>query len=292
MSYGTLDPATSGADAETSPLQRPIWHDGVFVAAGSILLAHVLLAAFAALIVPYPPDQMNYSVVLQPPSLDHWFGTDRYGRDLLARVLMGGQLTLAFGFGSVAICFLIGLPAGLASAYYGGLVDQVIMRIMDVLMSFPTLLLGLLILIIAGPDLGNLILAVGIVYCPRTTRVVRAAAITIRHSTFIEAAKARGESAPYIIVRELLPCAWGAIIVEFCIRLGYAILLGASFNYLGLGVQPPAADWGLLVHEARPQMLRAPWTAIFPILFITTLVASLHLLGDAIDERLKGGDLG
>lgn len=291
MSQGTLAPHNEALAAESLPLGRPIWRDSVFIIAGSFLLAHVLLASFAPLIVPYPPAQMNYAAVLQPPSLEHWFGTDRYGRDLLARVLMGGQLTLAFGFGSVAICFLIGLPAGLISAYYGGVVDQVIMRVMDVLMSFPTLLLGLLILIIAGPDLTNLIMAVGVVYCPRTTRVVRSAAITIRNSTFIEAAKARGESAPYIIVCELLPCAWGAIIVEFCIRLGYAILLGASFNYLGLGVQPPAADWGLLVQEARPQMLRAPWTAIFPILFITTLVSSLHLLGDTIDERLKEGTL-
>jgi peptide/nickel transport system permease protein len=177
----------------------------------------------------------------------------------------------------------------LISAYYGGIVDQVIMRIMDILMSFPTLLLGLLILTISGPDLINLIIAVGIVYCPRTTRVVRSAALTVMHSTFIEAAKARGEPDLYIIFREVLPCAWGAIIVEFCIRLGYSILLGASFNYLGLGIQPPAADWGLLVYEARPQMFTAPWTMIFPTLFIVSLVAALNLVGDAIDERLKSG---
>ncbi|MCL4767493.1 MAG: ABC transporter permease [Hyphomicrobiaceae bacterium] len=292
MTIGTVDVAGTDTGVVPVHMRRPLWRDPVFVGAGTVLLIHVFLALLAPLIIPYPPDQMSFSATLQPPSLEHWFGTDRYGRDLLSRVIMGGQLTLAFGFGSVAMCLLIGLPAGLISAYYGGLVDQVIMRTMDILMSFPTLLLGLLILIIAGPDLGNLIIAVGIVYCPRTTRVVRAAALTVRHSAFIEAAQARGESSAYIIVRELLPCAWGAIIVEICIRLGYAILLGASFNYLGLGVQPPAADWGLLVHEARSQMLRAPWTAIFPILFITTLVSSLHLLGDTIDERLKEGDVG
>jgi peptide/nickel transport system permease protein len=291
MTIGTADAAGSAGPVAVS-LGRSLWRDPIFVGAGMLVLIHVFLAVFAPLIVPYPPNEMSFSATLQPPSLEHWFGTDRYGRDLLSRVIMGGQLTLAFGFGSVAMCLLIGLPAGLVSAYYGGVVDQVIMRVMDILMSFPTLLLGLLILIIAGPDLGNLIFAVGLVYCPRTTRVVRSAALTVRHSTFIEAAQARGESAAYIIVRELLPCAWGAIIVEICIRLGYAILLGASFNYLGLGVQPPAADWGLLVHEARPQMLQAPWTVIFPILFITTLVSSLHLLGDAIDERLKEGDGG
>jgi len=263
--------------------------DPVFIAALAVLVAHVVLALGATVFSPYAYDAMSFDAVMKAPSAAHWFGTDRYGRDVLSRVLVGGRITLAFGFGAVAICFLIGLPAGLIAAYFGGLVDQVIMRIMDVLMSFPTLLLGLLILIIAGPNLGNLILAVGLVYCPRTTRVVRSAALSVRHAPFIEAAQARGEGAAYIIVRELLPCAWGPIIVEFCIRLGYAILLGASFNYLGLGVQPPAADWGALIQEARSYMLRAPWTAIFPILFISSLVASLHLLGDAVDEWLKGG---
>lgn len=267
---------------------KTILRDPVFLAAAIVLLAQALLAIFATQIAPYPFDQMRFDAVMKPPSLAHWFGTDRYGRDVFSRVVYGGQITLAFGFGAVAVCFLIGLPAGLAAAYFGGIVDQIIMRIMDVLMSFPTLLLGLLILIIAGPNLPNLILAVGLVYCPRTTRVVRSAALAVRHSTFIEAAEVRGERALYIIVRELLPCAWGPIIVEFCIRLGYAILLGASFNYLGLGVQPPAADWGALVQEARSYMLRAPWTVIFPIAFIASLVASLHLLGDALDERLKG----
>ena len=268
---------------------KAILRDPLFFAAALVLLAHATCALFASQLAPYPFDQMHFDAAMKPPSLAHWFGTDRYGRDVLSRVLFGGQITLAFGFGAVAVCFLIGLPAGLVAAYFGGIVDQVIMRIMDVLMSFPTLLLGLLILIIAGPNLGNLILAVGLVYCPRTTRVVRSAALAVRHSTFIEAAQVRGESAAYIILRELLPCAWGPIIVEFCIRLGYAILLGASFNYLGLGVQPPAADWGALVQEARSYMLRAPWTVIFPIVFIASLVASLHLLGDALDERLKGG---
>jgi peptide/nickel transport system permease protein len=267
---------------------KALLREPVFVVALAVLVVHVLLAIFATVAAPYPYDQMHFDAVMKAPSAEHWFGTDRYGRDLFSRVVYGGRITLAFGFGSVLVCFLIGLPAGLIAAYYGGFVDQAIMRVMDVLMSFPTLLLGLLILIIAGPNLGNLILAVGLVYCPRTARVVRSAALAVRHSPFIEAAQARGESSAYIMVRELLPCAWGPIIVELCIRLGYAILLGASFNYLGLGVQPPAADWGALVQEARSYMLRAPWTVIFPILFISTLVAALHLLGDALDERLKG----
>lgn len=195
--------------------------------------------------------------------------------------MLGGQITLAFGFGSVAICLAVGLPVGLAAAYYGGWIDQILIRVMDVLMSFPTVLLGLLILIVAGPDLSTLILAVGIVYGPRR-HGSRLSRIRLRR------AKARGETDAYIMLTEILPLCLGPIIVELCIRLGYAILLGASLNYLGLGVQPLAADWGALVYEARPQMPQAPRTAVFPILFISTLVASLHLVGDGIDAALKG----
>jgi ABC-type dipeptide/oligopeptide/nickel transport system permease subunit len=267
---------------------RKLLRDPVFVIAALLLLAHVFLATFGTQLAPYPFDQMNFGSRLVKPEAGHWFGTDSFGRDVLSRVLVGGKITLQFGFGAVAVCFAIGLPVGLISAYHGGWVDQVLMRIMDVLMSFPTLLLGLLILIIAGPNIVNLILAVGLVYCPRTARMVRGAALEVRNATYIEAAQARGESASYIMIHELLPSAAGPILVEFCIRLSYAILLGASFNYLGLGVQPPEADWGALVQEARSTMLLAPWTVIFPILFISTLVAPLHLMGDRIDEYFKG----
>ena len=125
---------------------KRLLRDPIFLLAGAILAVHVLLALFATVIAPYPYDQMNLPAAMQGPSLEHWFGTDRYGRDVLSRVLFGGSITLAFGFGSVAVCFLIGLPAGLIAAYYGGWIDQVVMRVMDILMSFPTLLLGLLIL--------------------------------------------------------------------------------------------------------------------------------------------------
>lgn len=262
--------------------------DPVFVGAALLLLLHVVLATFGTQLAPYPFDKMDFGSRLTPPDAQHWFGTDNFGRDVLSRVLVGGRITLQFGFGAVAVSFAIGLPIGLTSAYFGGWVDQTLMRLMDILMSFPTLLLGLLILIIAGPNMINLILAVGLVYCPRTARMVRGAALAVRHSTYIEAAQARGESAHYIMVRELLPSCAGPILVEFCIRLSYAILLGASFNYLGLGVQPPAADWGALVQEARSVMMLAPWTVAFPIIFISTLVAPLHLLGDRVDEWFKG----
>lgn len=262
--------------------------DPVFVVVSFLLFLHVVLATFGTQLAPFPFDKMDFGARMASPNSNHWFGTDSFGRDVLSRVLVGGKITLQFGFGAVFVCFLIGLPIGLISAYFGGWVDQTLMRVMDVLMSFPTLLLGLLILIIAGPNIVNLILAVGLAYCPRTARMVRGAALAVRNSTYIEAAEARGESSIYIMVHELLPSCAGSILVEFCIRLSYAILLGASFNYLGLGVQPPAADWGALVQEARSTMMLAPWTVVFPILFISTLVAPLHLLGDRIDEWFKG----
>ncbi len=287
----TTDPASgapSTAGRKPGAVLAVVARDPIVAVATILLLCHFVLAVTANVIIPYSPEAMSFSEILHPPSWSHWFGTDRYGRDVLSRTVVGGQITLAFGFGAVAICLLVGLPVGLAAAYYGGWVDQILMRVMDVLMSFPTVLLGLLILIVAGPDLWTLILAVGLVYSPRTTRVVRGAALALRDAVFVEAAQARGERDSYIMLREILPLCLGPIIVELCIRLGYAILLGASLNYLGLGVQPPAADWGALVYEARPQMLQAPWTALFPILFISTLVASLHLVGDGIDAALKG----
>lgn len=284
-----FDELRSASAARSHAIASFLTRDPIVTVALAILAFHLVLAIVAQWVVPYPPNQMDYGAALQPPSWSHWFGTDRYGRDVLSRVFVGGQITLAFGLGSVAICLGIGLPAGLIAAYFGGYVDQIIMRLMDVLMSFPTVLLGLLILMIAGPDLTTLTLAIGLVYCPRTTRVVRSAAISIRDSAFVEAARARGESSYYVMLSEILPVSWGPIIVEICIRLGYSILLGASLNYLGLGVQPPAADWGALVYEARPQMIQAPWTVLFPILFITSLVASLHLVGDGVDAVLKEG---
>jgi len=266
-----------------------LYKDPVFVVAAGVILLHIFLALFGGWLAPFPYDEMRFMSTLQAPDSTHWFGTDQYGRDMLSRVLAGVHITLLFGFGAVFVCFLIGLPVGLVSAYYGGWVDQLCMRLMDILMSFPTLLLGMLILVIAGADMTSLIIAVGLVYCPRTARMVRTAALEVRQSAYIEAAQARGEGGFYVMFKELLPSAIGPILVEFCIRLSYAILLGASFNYLGLGVQPPQADWGALVQEARSTMLMAPWTALFPILFISTLVAPLHLMADRIDDHLKGG---
>ncbi|MGE3149578.1 MAG: ABC transporter permease [Pseudorhodoplanes sp.] len=283
-----IDEAVKRTDS-LAALRALVFKDPIVTCALVILLFHIVLAIVAPLIVPYPPNDMNYGATLQPPSLQHWFGTDRYGRDVLSRVFVGGQITMIFGIGSVLICLAIGIPAGLTAAYFGGYIDQIIMRGMDILMSFPTVLLALLVMIIAGPDLTTLTLAIGLVYCPRTTRVVRSAAISLHEAPFVEAARARGESSLYVMMREILPVAWGPIIVEICIRLGYAILLGASLNYLGLGVQPPEADWGALVYEARPQMMTAPWIVLFPILFIVSLVASLHLVGDGIDAMLKEG---
>lgn len=253
-----------------------------------IIGLHAIFFVGAPLVARYDPKQMHWGQNFQPPSARFWFGTDQFGRDVYSRVVAGSRTTLIFAVGATLLSVALALPLGLASGYYGGRVDQLIMRSMDVVMSFPSLLLGLLILLVAGSNITNLILAIGVVYCPRTARVIRSAVLGVRHQDFVEAARVRGESAPSIMTREVLPNAWGPIIVEVCIRFGYAVLLGASFNYLGLGVQPPAADWGLMISEARKFIQLAPWIAFFPAAFVSSLVVAFNLLGDVLTEALAG----
>ena len=262
--------------------------DKVFWFALGVLAVHVAIAIAAPLIMPYDPYKMHFNTILQDPSVTYWFGTDQFGRDVFSRVLAGGRTTMLFGLGSIALCLLIAVPIGMISGYVGGRTDAMLMRVMDIVMSFPSVLLGLLILVISGSSMLNLVIAIGIVYAPRTGRVVRSAVLAMRHSDFIQAAHARGERLPYILLIEILPCIQGPLIVEICIRLGYAILLGASFNYLGVGIQPPAADWGALISESRAAMVIAPWIIVFPALFLVSLVIALNLVGDGISKMLEG----
>lgn len=258
------------------------------IAAGLVGL-HLLMAVLGPAAAPYDPTKIHYGKTFQPPSREFWFGTDQFGRDVLSRVITGARLTVLFALGATLLSLVIALPIGLLGGYVGGRVDQLLMRGMDVIMSFPSLLLGMLILLALGSNLLTLIVAIGIVYCPRTARVVRSATLAVQSREFVAAARVRGERVPYILLREILPNASGPIVVEVCIRVGYAALLGASFNYLGLGVQPPAADWGLMISEARRFLQLAPWIAFFPALFISSLVVALNMLGDVLTESRSPG---
>lgn len=246
----------------------------------------VLLSLLAPWIAPHPWDTISIRTRFQPPSLTYWFGTDDYGRDVLSRLLMGGRLSLAMGIGATLISVLFGVPVGLAAGYFGGKVDEVLMRVADVLMAIPAIMLGLLVLAVTPPALWKTAVAVGFVYVPLIARVARSVTLGLANVEFVEAARARAESAPYILFREILPNAWPPLIVEASLRVTYAILLGSALSFLGLGAQPPSSDWGLMISEARAFIDRAPWIALAPGFAMCVLVIGINLIGDGLRERL------
>jgi peptide/nickel transport system permease protein len=256
------------------------------VIGASIVAALVVLAAAAPLIAPYRFDEMSIFSRLKPPSATHWLGTDDYGRDVFSRMLMGARLSLLMGFCATAISVIIGVPLGLFAGYRRGLVDEAIMRTMDVLMSFPPIMLGLLILAVTPPALWKAIVAVGLVYVPVMVRVTRSVTLDLVHEEFIQAAHARGEHTSYILAAELLPNAWPPIAVEASLRITFAILLGAALSFLGMGAQPPSSDWGLMISEARAFIDAAPWIALAPGLAMCMTVIAINLLGDGLREYL------
>ena len=201
-------------------------------------------------------------------------------------IIIGSRNILILATSATALGMILGITVGLIAGYYGGLLDEALMRLTDVMMSFPSLLLALLILSTLGSSLINVIIGIAIVFTPRVARVVRSVVLGIRTQEFVDAARVRGESDFYIMVREILPNASNPIIVESSIRISYAILLGAALGFLGLGVQPPAPDWGLQVSEGRRFILAAPWVVIFPSLAIASLVVGVNLLADGLGRMM------
>jgi peptide/nickel transport system permease protein len=248
--------------------------------------AIVIAAVLAPLIAPYPFDKMHIMARLKPPSAQFWLGTDEFGRDVFSRMLMGARLSLFMGFTATAISLAIGVPLGLIAGYYRGRIDEGVMRTMDILMSFPPILLGLLILAVTKPSLWKAALAVGLVYVPIIVRVTRSVTLGVAQEEFTFAARARGERTYYILGAEILPNAWPPIAVEGSLRITFAILLGAALSFLGVGAQPPSSDWGLMISEARPFVDSAPWIALAPGVAMCVTVIGINLLGDGMRELL------
>ena len=252
----------------------------------------VALAVLGPLIAPYPFDQFNVRERLSPPGLAHWLGTDEFGRDVLSRVLAGAPYSLLIGSGASTISLLLGVPLGLVAAYHRGFVGELIMRGVDVMISVPPILLGLLILAITEPSLWKTIVAVGLVYVPIMTRVTRSVALNLLGEEFVEAARARGESAAWILFGEILPNTWPPVIVETSLRVTFAILLGSALSFLGLGAQPPMSEWGLMIAQSRPFIAQAPWIGLAPGVVLCLLLIAVNLLGEglreALDPRLRG----
>ncbi len=251
-----------------------------------LLLAILVIAAAAPFIVPYRFDEMSILHRLKPPNARNWLGTDEFGRDVLSRTLMGARLSLLMGFCATGLSLLIGVPLGLVAGYRQGRVDEIIMRASDVLLAFPPIMLGLLLLAVTPPSIGKLIVAVGIVYVPGTVRLTRSVTLDLGGEEFVQAARARGEGTGYLLFAEILPNAWPAIMVEASLRITFAILLAAALSFIGLGAQPPSSDWGLMISEARPLLDRAPWVALAPGIAMGLTVIGVNLLGDGLREVL------
>ena len=251
-----------------------------------IVVTIVLLGLLAPWIAPHPWDTISMRTRFLPPSATYWLGTDEYGRDVLSRLLMGTRLSLAMGVSATLVSLAFGVPIGLAAGYFRGRIDEVLMRSADVLMAIPPIMLGLLVLAVTPPSLWKTAVAVGFVYIPPIARVTRSVTLALANEDFIQAARARAESASYILFREILPNAWPPLIVEASLRVTYAILLGSALSFLGLGAQPPSSDWGLMISEARSFIDRAPWIALAPGFAMCLLVIGINLVGDGARERL------
>lgn len=258
---------------------------------GGLLIVFVVLMAFIgpwiiSTFTEYRPNQTDLTNKLQGPSASNWFGTDSYGRDIFTRVIFGAKLTLYVGFFSVFIGGVIGVIFGIISGYYGGRVDAIIMRLMDVLLAFPGILLALAIVAVLGGSLTNVIIAVGIFSVPAFARVVRGSTLSVRKLEYVDAVQALGASDFRIIFKHILPNIMSPIIVQASLRIATAILTGAGLSFLGLGAQPPAPEWGAMLNEGRQYMFEAGHVALFPGLMIVLVVLAFNIFGDGVRDAL------
>ena len=246
---------------------------------------YFLGAIFAPLLAPYGMAEV-VGDVWEPSSADYWLGTDNIGRDLLSRMIYGGRTTIFIATMATVISFTTGAILGIFAAVSGGWVDQLLSRFVDLIMSIPTLIFALVVLSVTPVTVPMLILVMGLLDSTRVFRLARAVAVDIEVMDYVEAARLRGEKTAWIIFREILPNVWPPIIVETCIRLSYAVLLVVALSYLGLGAQPPAPDWGLMIAKERAFLVTGPWVVLAPAAAIVSLIIGVNLLGDGMREWL------
>jgi peptide/nickel transport system permease protein len=256
----------------------------------TIFIIFLIVALFGPLFAPYGLNQIIAADARQPPSAKHWFGTDNLGRDVFSRVVLGARdiLTLS-GVGTLLAVF-IGIFFGLVSGYQGGWVDEIIMRLFDSLLALPALLLALLLLGIfgsSGPSLFSVMVVIIIVYTPIVARVVRSVVLSVKNKAYVEAARLQGESLARILFREILLAALPVLAVEAALRFSYAIFLVASLGFLGVGIQPPSPNWGLMVKEGRDFVNQSPWGMYFPAAAISVVVIGVNLMADGLKRVLQ-----
>ncbi len=285
---------TPEAGALPAGTARPRWRESlalllrnpIAVFAGAILGLVVTAALFGEALAPSGFNEVDIAARLQPPSGKHLFGTDELGRDVLSRVLLGAAVSLQVGLVAVGISLAVGTTVGLLAGYYGRRLDDVLMRLMDVLFAFPAILMAIAVLAILGPGTTNAMVAIGIVYTPIFARVTRAAVLGVREEVFVRASRSVGASDLRLLVRHVLPNAAPPIIVQTSVSLAFAVLSEAALSFIGLGTQPPDPSWGRMLSEGRGFIELAWWMAFFPGLAIFVTVLSFNLLGDALRDVL------
>jgi peptide/nickel transport system permease protein len=249
----------------------------------AIVIFWILIGILAPVLAPFPPNS-TVGDFNAPPSRDHLMGTDRIGRDVFSRLLHGSRPILLLAPFSVLSAMAVGITLGLTAGFFGGKVDEVIMRILDAIMAFPTLLLYMIVIAAIGASEINVVLAITIGGTPGIARIVRSLVLEVRSREFVQAARLRGESSAYIMFREILPNCMGPLVVDGCLRIGYATFAIGALGFLGLGLPPPDPDWGRMVAEGRAWIMTAPWIVVFPSLAISSLVVGLNLFADGVNE--------
>ncbi len=252
----------------------------------TILVAHLVIALISPAIVPYEPTQIDASSLMQSPSMEHLFGTDSFGRDVFSRVLMGGRIALVITIIAGVLAITWGGLLGIVIGFLGGTVDEVVMRFVDALLSFPSIFIYLLVISVLGSSNLILILVLSITNGISIIRIARGATLGFVARDFITAARARGERTATVVLRELLPNVLDVLLVEFAMRWSWMLLYFSSLSFLGFGVTPPTPDWGLMIAENRSRLAIAPWSSIFPMIALGTLVIGINLAADALAKAM------
>ncbi len=278
------DAAASGpAPRRQSVFERSIRSGGLVV--GTVIVVVMIAAALAApWISPYDPNEQNVLLILAPPDAAHWFGNDAFGRDVLSRVLWGSRISLYVGFLATLLGVIVGTAVGLVSGYYGGLVDRLVVAATDVLLSFPQLIMGLILVAVLGASLTNLIIAIAITAVPAFIRLARGSALAMRERDFVDACRSLGFSDLRIMFLHILPNILDELVVMASLWLAAAIRTESTLAFIGLSVPPPTATWGGIVREGFDNLLDGPWLSIFPSLAILLVMIGLNLIGDGLRD--------
>lgn len=279
--------AAPGRGRRFSHILRQLYKKPAYAFGTSIFILFLFLALFGSILAPYGSNEQIFSDARQAPSLDHWLGTDNLGRDVFSRLVVGArEILLLAGLGTL-FSVISGTTIGLISGYKGGWLDEVVMRLFDSLLALPALLLALLLLGIMGPSSSSVLIVIVLVYTPIIARVVRSVVLSVKTKGFVQASRLQGESLGWILFREILPSVMPALAVEAALRFSYAIFLVASLGFLGVGVQPPSPNWGLMVKEARIHVSQTPWALYAPAIAISVLVIGVNLMADGLKRVLQ-----